>query len=379
MKTILVCGGLGFIGSHTCVELLNNNYNIIIVDDLSNSKSDVLDKVKQIYESVSDNLNNPNNPNNLNKPFIKYFYLDLSSDIDKLDLIFANNNIDAVIHFAGYKAVNESIEKPLMYYSNNLLSTLNLLEIMHKYKCYNLIFSSSSTVYGQNISPLHENMIINHNNITNPYGRTKFFIEQILQDVYISNNNFNIICLRYFNPIGAHPSGLIGENPNNIPNNIMPYILNVVKYNQYIISDQTVQSNLTDQSVLTEQTNSPFSVLKIFGNNYNTPDGTCIRDYIHVMDVASGHLKALIKLDENIGYDIYNLGTGKGTSVLELINSFILVNNIRLPYVFADRRKGDIDIVYCDPTKANKQLDWYAKYDINDMVRDSYHYINKNI
>ena len=315
MKTILVCGGLGFIGSHTCIELLNNDYNVIIVDDLSNSKSDVLDKIKQIHKSSS-----KTSKLELDKPFIKYYYLDLASDIDKLDEIFATNSIHATIHFAGYKAVNESIHKPLMYYSNNLLSTLNLLEIMHKYKCHNLIFSSSSTVYGNNISPLNENMIINHNNITNPYARTKFFIEQILQDMHISDDNFNIICLRYFNPIGAHPSGIIGENPNNIPNNIMPYILNVVKHNQSILTDQTVS---TDQSVLSDKTNSQFSVLKIFGNNYNTPDGTCIRDYIHVMDVASGHLKALIKLEEKIGFDIYNLGTGKGTSVLELINSFI--------------------------------------------------------
>ena len=393
MKTILVSGGLGFIGSHTCVELLNNNYNVIIIDDLSNSKHSVYKKIKYLAQNNNelhmDDLDTDSEFDSedsryLYKPFVKFYYLDLagSENLELLDYIFSTYNIYAVIHFAGYKAVNESINKPLLYYSNNLYSTIRLLITMNRYKCYNLIFSSSSTVYGVNKSPLNEIMIIDHNNITNPYARTKFFIEQMLRDMSIADKEFNIICLRYFNPIGAHPSGIIGEDPNNTPNNIMPFLLKVLKNRSTNGSTNKSTNESTNKSTnesTDKSTNdSNYDSIKIFGNDYNTPDGTCIRDYIHVMDVASGHLKALEKLNEYVGYDVYNLGTGTGTSVLELINSFTTVNNVSLPYFFTDRREGDIDIVYCDPTKANNQLNWFAKYNINDMVRDSYNYSIKN-
>jgi len=327
MKTILVTGGTGFIGSHTCVELLNNGYTVVIIDNLVNSKETVVDKIKQIT----------------NKNII-FYEIDLFDRYELLQ-IFTKHKFDCVIHFAGLKAVGESVNKPLLYYKNNIMITLNLLELMETFKCYNLIFSSSATIYGDQKPPFKETMNIGQG-ITNPYGQTKYMIEQILKDLCISNNKFNITCLRYFNPVGAHPTGLIGENPNGIPNNLMPIILKVaVKNNSY---------------------------LNIFGNDYDTPDGTCLRDYIHVVDLAKGHVKALNNMD---GYKVYNLGTGNGISVLELINTFIKINKVNLPYKIVGRRDGDLAEVYCDPSKSLEELDWKAELDIEDMCRDSWNFV----
>lgn len=329
---ILVTGGTGFIGSHTVVELLNQDYDVVVIDNFSNSKPDVIEKIKEIT----------------NKDFT--FYQGDVCDISLLKNIFTDNKIDAVIHFAGYKAVGESVAKPLMYYRNNLDSTLALCEVMGENNCKNLVFSSSATVYGNPASlPIKEDFPLS---TTNPYGSTKLYIEGILKDVYKSDNSWNIAVLRYFNPIGAHESGLIGENPNDIPNNLMPYIVKVA--------------------------NKELDHLNIFGNDYNTKDGTGVRDYIHVVDLALAHIKAIEKITkENSGIDFYNLGTGNGYSVLELVTTFAKVNNIEVPYQITDRRPGDIDACYADPEYAFKELNWKANKGIDEMCKDAYNFVIK--
>ena len=330
---ILVTGGNGYIGSHTCVELLENNYEVIIIDNLSNSKKDTITKIEEIT----------------NKKVI--FYEGDVQDDKLLNKIFTENKIDAVIHFAGYKAVGESVSKPLMYYRNNIDSTLTLLEVMNKHNVKNIVFSSSATVYGTPKSlPIKEDFEVGH--ATNPYGETKIIIENILKDLYISDNDWNIAVLRYFNPIGAHKSGLIGENPNGIPNNLMPYIVKVAT--------------------------GELKELSIFGNDYNTKDGTGVRDYIHVVDLAKGHIKAIEWVLGSNGIDYFNLGTGNGYSVLELVEAFKKYNNIDVPYKIAPRRDGDIAECYADASYAKEKLGWSSMYGIEDMVKDSYNYVNKN-
>lgn len=329
---ILVTGGAGYIGSHTCVQLLNNGYEVVIVDNFSNSSSDVLNKIKEIT----------------NKDF--GFYEGDLCDKSVLEKIFLENDIDAVIHFAGYKAVGESVKLPLKYYENNLVSTINLCEIMKKHNCKKLVFSSSATVYGNPKSlPIKEDASLS---TTNPYGTTKLMIEGILKDLYVSDNEFSIAILRYFNPIGADKSGLIGENPNGIPNNLMPYIVKVA--------------------------NKELEVLSIFGNDYDTHDGTGVRDYIHVVDLAKGHIKAIEKIINSTGVDCYNLGTGTGYSVLDIVNTFEKVNNIKVNYKIVERRPGDIASCYADPTKALNELGFKAEYGLEDMCRDAYNYVIKN-
>ena len=325
MKNILVTGGLGFIGSHTSVELLEDN-NVIIIDNLSNSQIDVLEKIKKIT----------------NKD-VKFYQSDVC-DKEALRKIFSENKIDAVIHFAGYKAVGESVMVPLKYYRNNIDSTLTLLEVMEEYHCFNFVFSSSATVYGSPKSlPIYEDFPLS---TTNPYGTTKLFIEHILEDLYNSNHKWNITILRYFNPIGAHKSGLLGENPNGIPNNLMPYIVKVA--------------------------NKELDCLNIFGNDYDTVDGTGIRDYIHVVDLAKGHVLALNS--KKSGLKIYNLGTGHGTSVLELINTFEKVNNVQVNKKIVSRRPGDVAACYASCQKAFNELGFKAIYNIEDMCRDAYRF-----
>lgn len=329
---ILVTGATGFIGSHVVVELLENNYDVVAIDNLSNSKIDVVDKIKKIT----------------NKKF-KFYEGDVC-DKEILNKIFEENNINAVIHLAGYKAVGESVKLPLKYYQNNLISTLALCEVMNKYNVKNIVFSSSATVYGIPKSlPIKETFEVGKT--TNPYGETKVMIERILKDLYVSDNNYNIAILRYFNPIGAHKSGLIGENPNDIPNNLMPYIVKVAK--------------------------KELEVLNIFGNDYDTVDGTGVRDYIHVVDLAKGHIKALEWVLKNNGLDYFNLGTGKGYSVLQLVNAFIKYNNIDVPYKIVERREGDIASCYADCSYAKEKLNWSCIYDIKDMVVDSYNFVKK--
>ena len=328
--SILVTGGLGFIGSDTVVELLENDYDVIVIDNLSNSDIDVKKNIEKIT----------------NKNF-KFYEGDVC-DLDLLDVIFSENEIDSVIHFAGYKAVGESVEKPIMYYENNLVSTLHLCKKMIEYDCDKIIFSSSATVYGDpEVLPITEDCKVGET--TNPYGTSKLMIERILKDICISNSKFTAVVLRYFNPIGSHPSGLIGEKPNGIPNNLMPYIVRVA--------------------------NGELKILSIFGNDYDTHDGTGVRDYIHVVDLAKGHIKALEKAKKSDGISYYNLGTGVGYSVLDLVNSFKKVNNVDVPYQIVERRPGDIACCYADPSKALKELGWKAELGIDDMVKDSYNYI----
>lgn len=329
---ILVTGGTGFIGSHTTVELLNNNYDVVIIDNLSNSKKEVIDNIKTIT----------------GKDVI--FYEGDVCNKELLRKIFEENKIDAVIHFAGFKAVGESVKKPLMYYRNNLDSTLSLCEVMSEFDVKKIVFSSSATVYGSPKSlPIKEDFPLS---TTNPYGTTKLYIEGVLKDLYISDNSWSIALLRYFNPIGAHTSGLIGENPNAIPNNLMPYIVKVA--------------------------NKELECLNIFGNDYDTKDGTGVRDYIHVMDLANGHIKAIEKVLKTTGVDAYNLGTGKGYSVLDIVNTFSRVNNIDVPYKIAARRDGDIAACYADPTYAKEKLGWVATKTLEEMCKDSYNFIKKN-
>ena len=329
---ILVTGGCGFIGSHTCCELLDNDYEVVVIDNLSNSKEDVIDKIKEI---TNKNL--------------KFYKGDLC-DKELVDKIFKIENIDAVIHFAGLKAVGESVKKPLLYYRNNIDSTLTLLEVMNKYNCKKLVFSSSATVYGNpKTLPIKEDFPLQ---TTNPYGSTKLYIEGILKDLYNSNNEWSIAVLRYFNPIGAHKSYLIGENPNDIPNNLMPYIVKVAT--------------------------KKLEQLSIFGNDYNTVDGTGVRDYIHVVDLAIGHIKAIELINKEKGIDFYNLGTGHGYSVLEIVKTFEKVNNIKVNYKITDRRPGDIDACYADCSYALKKLNFKATKTIEEMVKDSYEYAKRN-
>ena len=328
---ILVTGGLGFIGSHTIVELLENGYEVVCVDNLSNSSISVIDRIEQIT----------------GKTFT--FYEENVCNEEKLDEIFLKEKPEAVIHFAAYKAVGESVKKPIEYYQNNLMSTLVLCKVMQKYGCEKFIFSSSATVYGSPKSlPIKEDFPLS---TTNPYGSTKLMNEQILKDVCVANPNFKVVVLRYFNPIGAHPSGLIGEVPNGIPNNLMPYIVRVA----------------TGQ----------LEILSIFGDDYDTPDGTGVRDYIHVVDLAKGHLKALEKVSSLEGITYYNLGTGNGYSVLDLVKTFEEVNGVKVPYKIVDRRPGDIASCYADSSLAEKELGWKAEYGIREMMRDSYNFILK--
>lgn len=323
---ILVTGGCGYIGSHTVVELLDDNRDVIIVDNFSNSSPNVLDSIKEITD----------------KDF-KFYKIDITSE-DDLEIVFKENKIDSVIHFAALKAVGESVEKPLEYYYNNLNSTLVLLKLMKKYNVKNFVFSSSATVYGSpKTLPINEDFPLS---TTNPYGASKLIIENILKDICKADSSFNVAILRYFNPVGAHKSGLIGENPNGIPNNLMPYI--------------------------TKVSIGELPFLNVYGNDYDTHDGTGVRDYIHVLDLANGHLKALDKIHTSPGLVIYNLGTGKGYSVLDLVNTYSKVNNVDIPYKIVERRAGDIAKCFADPTKANKELNWSCKYNLEDMCKDSY-------
>ena len=329
---VLVTGGMGYIGSHTVVELLENNYEVIIIDNLVNSKIDVLDKIEKITGKRPD-----------------FYPYDLC-DKELLKKVFMQHKIEAVIHFAGLKAVGESVQKPLLYYHNNLISTLNLLEVMKEFDCKKLVFSSSATVYGSPKElPIKEDFSLS---TTNPYGSTKLFIEYILKDLYQSDPTWSIAILRYFNPIGAHPSYLLGENPNGIPNNLMPYIVKVAS--------------------------KELDHLNIFGSDYPTKDGTGVRDYIHVVDLAKGHIKALEKVLSTNKVDCYNLGTGIGYSVLEMVELFKKVNQVDVPYQIVERRAGDIAECYADPTYAQKELGFTAEKTLEDMVRDSYQYFLHN-
>ena len=323
---ILVTGGLGYIGSHTCTELSKNGYEIVIVDNLYNSKIEVLDSLEKLT----------------GKRF-KFYDYDLT-DKSKVEEIFENEQIDAVIHFAGYKAVGESVREPLMYYSNNLISSINLLEVMKEKNVKNFVFSSSATIYGDPGVPKYVEEF-GRGKTVNPYGTTKAMIEQILEDLYASDNSWNITLLRYFNPVGAHETGLIGEEPNGIPNNLMPYVMKVAS--------------------------GKLEALSIFGNDYETEDGTCRRDFIHVVDLANGHVKALNHLG---GLKIYNLGSGKPVSVLELVTTFEKVNNLNLNYKFAPRRPGDLMEYYADPTKALEELGWKTEKTLEDICRDAWNY-----
>ena len=331
---ILCTGGLGYIGSHTAVELLENGHEVIIADNLSNSKISVLDKIKTVTGKE-----------------VTFYQIDVCNKQELEKVFEENKDIFAVIHFAGYKAVGESVAKPLMYYQNNLISTFNLIEMMQRYNCKNIIFSSSATVYSQSeIMPLEETFPLG---ATNPYGRTKLFNEQILIDFQKANPEYNVVLLRYFNPIGAHESGLLGEDPNGIPNNLMPYICKVAT--------------------------GELDHLNIFGNDYNTKDGTGVRDYIHVVDLANGHLKALEKvIKENVGVGIYNLGTGIGYSVLDIVNAFNEVNGDIVKYQIAPRRPGDIDECYASPKKAKEELGFEATRDLKQMCKSSYEYQKNN-
>lgn len=329
---ILVTGGAGFIGSHTCVELLNEGYEVIVVDNLSNSKQEALKRVEKITGKS-----------------LSFSKIDLC-DKENLKPVFEGNDIAAVIHFAGFKAVGESVEKPLSYYHNNLISTINLCEVMVEHNVFNLVFSSSATVYGNpGQSPLKETAPLS---AVNPYGHTKLFIEQILKDLNQANTKWNISLLRYFNPVGAHPSGMIGEDPNDIPNNLMPYISQVAV--------------------------GKLEHLSVFGGDYLTHDGTGVRDYIHVVDLAIGHLKALEKLRENPGIAAYNLGTGTGYSVLDVVKAFEKASGQSVPYKITGRRPGDAAICYADPLKAKKELNWQTERSLEDMCRDVWRWQSKN-
>lgn len=332
MKKILITGGAGYIGSHTIVELLEEGESLVVVDNFSNSSPEVLDKIKKITGKDFD-----------------FYKIDLL-DEENLEKVFKENDIESVIHFAGLKAVGESVEKPIEYYHNNITGTLILLRLMKKYNCKKIVFSSSATVYGNPKKlPIKEDFPLS---TTNPYGSTKLMIEQILQDLSVADNEFNVAILRYFNPIGAHESGLIGEVPNGIPNNIMPYILKVAS--------------------------GEYKELTIFGNDYPTPDGTGVRDYIHVVDLAKGHLKALDKIRRTQGVRIYNLGTGNGYSVLELVETFQKVNKIKINYKIGARRAGDIPTCYADPSKAERELGWKAEKGIEEMCKDGWNFIINN-
>lgn len=329
---VLITGGVGYIGSHTCVELLQQEYEIVVVDSLVNSNVEALKRVEKITGKE-----------------IPFHEIDLR-DAEQLDKVFAQYSFDAVIHFAGLKAVGESVVKPLLYYQNNIGATLSLCEVMQKYNVKNIVFSSSATVYGEpETVPITEESPVK---TTNPYGTAKLVIEMLLSDIYRSSKDWNVILLRYFNPVGAHPSGLIGEDPHGIPNNLMPYISQVAV--------------------------GRLKKLFVFGNDYATRDGTGVRDYIHVVDLARGHIAALQRLSRNPGRVIYNLGTGRGYSVLEMIQAFEKASGKAIPYKIVDRRPGDVAECYADPSKAQRELNWQTRYDINGMCRDSWNWQSRN-
>lgn len=329
---ILVTGGAGYIGSHTCVELLNEGYEVIVVDNLSNSSEKSLERVEDITGKK-----------------LTFYKADLL-DREAIDRIFKKENIDSVIHFAGLKAVGESVSKPLEYYYNNIVGTLVLCDLMRKYGVKDLVFSSSATVYGNpKTVPIREDFPLS---VTNPYGRTKLMIEEILRDLHVSDSTWNIVILRYFNPVGAHKSGQIGENPRDIPNNLVPYITQVAV--------------------------GKLDSLGVFGNDYDTPDGTGVRDYIHVVDLAKGHLKALGKLRDKKGVLTYNLGTGNGYSVLDMLKSFEKVCGKPIKYKIMPRRPGDIATCYADPTKAREELGWVAEKGLQEMCEDSWRWQKSN-
>ena len=330
---ILVTGGAGYIGTHTVVELQNSGHDVVVVDNLSNSNVKALQRVSRITGKQ-----------------VPFYQVDLR-DRDGLEQILSSNKFDCCIHFAGLKAVGESVRIPLKYYDNNITGTLTLLEAMQAHQCRNIIFSSSATVYG-NPKKVPVTEECPKGQCTNPYGQTKTMIEQILMDLQKSDPAWNVVLLRYFNPIGAHPSGLIGEDPRGIPNNLMPYITQVAVGKR--------------------------PELGVFGDDYPTPDGTCIRDYIHVMDLAAGHVKALKGLEQNCGLAVYNLGTGKGYSVLEVIRAFEKANGVKIPYRIQARRAGDVPAVYADPSKAERELGWKAEYGIEEMCRDSWNWQKNN-
>ena len=333
MSKILVTGGAGFIGSHTCVELLDSGYEVVVVDNLCNSSKESLKRVEKITGKS-----------------VKFYEADIA-DKDAMNKVFEENDISCVIHFAGLKAVGESVQKPLEYYQNNISGTLNMCEVMRNHGVKNIIFSSSATVYGDPASvPITEKFP--KGQCANPYGWTKSMLEQILTDIQFADKEWNVILLRYFNPIGAHKSGLIGEDPNGIPNNLMPYVMKVA-------IGQLPQVN-------------------VFGNDYPTPDGTGVRDYIHVVDLAKGHVKAIEKIEENPGVKIYNLGTGKGYSVLDVINNVSKAVGKEIPYVIAERRAGDIAECYADPALAKEELGWEAQYGMKEMCEDSWNWQQKN-
>ncbi|MCI5881025.1 MAG: UDP-glucose 4-epimerase GalE [Lachnospiraceae bacterium] len=330
---ILVTGGAGYIGSHTVIELQNAGYDVVVMDNLSNSSEVALERVQEIT----------------GKPLT--FYKADILDREATEEIFSKEKIEAVIHFAGLKAVGESVQKPWEYYNNNITGTLILLDVMRKHNVKNIIFSSSATVYGEPEKvPVTEETP--KGSCTNPYGWTKSMLEQILTDIQKADPSWNVILLRYFNPIGAHKSGKIGENPNGIPNNLMPYITQVAV--------------------------GKLPKLGVFGNDYPTPDGTCIRDYIHVLDLATGHVKALERLKKNAGLDIYNLGTGIGYSVLDVIHNFEAATGITIPFEFKPRRAGDIPVNYSNADKAWKELGWKAQYGIKEMCEDSWRWQSSN-
>lgn len=330
--SVLVTGGAGYIGSHTVVELLKAGQEVVIVDNYSNSKPEVLNRIATITGKAP-----------------TFYEVDVL-DREALDAVFAKEEIDSVIHFAGYKAVGESVAKPIEYYHNNITSSLVLCDVMRSHGVKKIVFSSSATVYGMNnVSPLTEDL---PTSATNPYGYTKVMIEQILQDVAFADSEWSIALLRYFNPIGAHESGLIGEDPTGIPNNLMPYITQVAV--------------------------GKLPRLSVFGDDYDTPDGTGVRDYIHVVDLALGHIKALDKIKETEGVGIYNLGTGTGYSVLDLVHNFQDANGVEIPYVIVDRRPGDVATCYADATKAKEELGWTAQKTLADMCRDSWNWQKNN-
>lgn len=336
---ILVTGGSGYIGSHTVVELFSAGHNVVVVDNLSNSSEIAMKRVADIVGHE-----------------VPFYKVDIR-DRNALEKVFSENTFDCCIHFAGLKAVGESVSLPWEYYDNNIAGTLILLDVMRKNNCKNIIFSSSATVYGNSTKmPITEDCP--KGQCTNPYGHTKSMLEQILTDLHAADmknnapNPWNVVLLRYFNPIGAHKSGKIGENPNGIPNNLMPYITQVAM--------------------------GKLKQLSVFGNDYDTPDGTCVRDYIHVVDLAKGHVMALKAIEEKWGVEVFNLGTGQGYSVLDLVKFFEKTNGIKVPYVIGKRRSGDIATCYSDPTKAYKKLGWKAEYDIIDMCRDAWNWQKKN-
>ena len=330
---ILVTGGAGYIGSHTIIELINAGHSVVVVDNLVNSSQESLRRVEIIT--------------GVHVPFYK---IDIRNRAG-LEEICSNHSFDSCIHFAGLKAVGESVSLPLEYYDNNIGGTITLVDVLRRYGCMNIVFSSSATVYGEpNQVPITESAP--KGTCTNPYGWTKWMIEQILTDLHTADEDWNVVLLRYFNPIGAHSSGMIGENPNGIPNNLMPYITQVAV--------------------------GKLEKLHVFGNDYDTPDGTGVRDYIHVVDLARGHVAALKAIENSCGVEVYNLGTGKGYSVLEMIQAFEETNGVHIPYLIDPRRPGDIATVFSDPEKAERELGWKAEFGIEDMVRDAWNWQKKN-